>query len=159
VGAACLGVASALDHRAWLAVPFLIAAPAALPLRPAVSGLAAGLAAGYAVLTIPGLLLAPGGMLQALLPSSLRPSPGLASVFLCWDVPPEPAAVLLTISAWIAAGLAFAIAFRARPPATPALVLAAAGYLVAVFLSVGAEADDLALPLALLTLGVIQRHG
>jgi hypothetical protein len=144
-----LGAAAAFDHRALLAIPFLLAPP---PWRRGLWGLAAG----YAILAVPGLLLAPEGVSRAVLPMTLRTSPGLASVALCWDVPPEPVALVLTASAWIAGVLAFVTAFRSRPAIAPALALAAAGSLAAVFVSVGAEPDDVGVPLALLALAAAQ---
>lgn len=143
-----LGAAAAFDHRALLGVPFLLAPP---PWGRALWGLAAG----YAIVAVPGLVLAPEGMLRAVLPTALWTSPGLASVLLCWDVPPEPAALILTAGTWIAGVLAFATALRSRP-AAPALALAAAGSLAAVFVSAGAEPDDLGVPLALLALAAAQ---
>jgi hypothetical protein len=70
-------------------------------------------------------------------------------------VPPEPAALILTAGTWIAGVLAFVTALRSRP-AAPALALAAVGSLAAVFVSAGAEPDDLGVPLALLALAAAQ---
>jgi hypothetical protein len=145
-GGLSLGAAAAFDHRALLAVPFLLAPPWRRAL--------AGLAAGYGVLALAGLFLS-----GPVLPWMLRPSPGLASVLLCWDVPPVPAAPLLTAAAWSLGVLAFVVVLRRWTPVAPTLALAAAGYLSAVVLSVGAEPDDLGVPVGLLALALSERSG
>jgi hypothetical protein len=153
---ALAGAAGALDHRAWLGVPFLLA-PLARGGRAPWPRVLGGVAAGYLALVLPAVLPDAGAFAAAMRADrGLGPGLGLANLFLYWGAPDGTLAVtvfaLAPLAAVLAAG-ALLLAPRGRP--SP-LALATLAVGLGLYLSRGVSAEAVALPLVLLVLGALR---
>jgi hypothetical protein len=152
---ALAGAAGALDDRAWLGVPFLLA-PLARRSRVPWPRVLGGVAAGYLVLVLPTALPDPGALAAAMgAEGGLGPGVGLANLFLYWGAPDGGLALTVFALAPLAAVLAVG-ALLARREASSPLALAALAVGLGLFLSRGASAETLALPLVLGVLSALR---
>jgi hypothetical protein len=149
------GAAGAVDHRAWLGVPFLVA-PLARRDPATWARVGGGASVGYLALVVPAVLPGLGAFAAALrAPVALAPGLGLVNAFLYTDAP-EPVLVfslfaLAPLLATLATGLLF-LRGAGRPP----LSLAGLAVGLGLFLSTGVSPEAAALPLLLLGLSVLR---
>ncbi|HXB55706.1 MAG TPA: glycosyltransferase 87 family protein [Vicinamibacteria bacterium] len=152
---AVAGAAGALDHRAWLGVPFLLAplARGGRVLWPRALG---GVVAGYLVLVLPTVLPDAGAFAAAMwAEGGVGPGLGLANLFLYWGAPDGTLALAVFALAPLAAVLAMgALLLASRGEPSP-LALAGLAVGLGLFLSRGVSAEAVALPLVLLAFSAL----
>ncbi len=152
---ALAGAAAALDHRAWLGVPFLLS-PLARGGRVPWPRVLGGVAAGYLVLVLPAVLPDAGAFAAAMrAEGGLGPGLGLANLFLYWAAPDGTFALTVFALAPLAAVLAVGGLLAPRAAPSP-LALAALAVGLGLFLSRGVSAEAVALPLVLLVLSALR---
>jgi hypothetical protein len=153
---ALAGAAAALDHRAWLGVPFLLA-PLARGGRVPWPRVLGGVAAGYLVLILPAALPDPGAFAAAMrAEGGLGPGLGLANLFLYWGAPDSTLAFTAFALAPLAAVLAVGTLLVVSRAGPSPLALAALSVGLGLFLSRCASAEAVALPLVLLVLSALR---
>jgi hypothetical protein len=152
---ALAGAAGALDDRAWLGVPFLLA-PLARGGRVPWPRVLGGVAAGYLVLVLPAVLPDAGAFAAAMgAEGGVGPGLGLGNVFLYWGAADGILALTVFAVAPLAAVLAVG-ALRARREASSPMALTALAVGLGLFLSRNASAEAVALPLVLLVLSALR---
>jgi hypothetical protein len=146
------GLALALDHRAALVVPFLVA-PRGRP-RPRALAFAAG---AYALVVVPVALLDPGAFAARLL-EPRTPGPGLGLWNLLAYRGAEASAAGLSLAALAPLAMAGVVLWLLRRGGSP-LVGAALACLAGVALAPALAPDGIALPLLLLALAAGDEPG
>ena len=150
---AATGFAAAILPRALLAAPFLL-----LPLsaQPGVLSLIVGLGVGWGMVVVPLLAAGPSTLAASLVPAArLEPGIGLANLLLDLGHGGATAAMALGILTAVLAAVGSIAALRSRAELPRLYALAGTLLLAGLFTAPGGSPHDLAVPMVLLTLGVV----